>query len=673
MKSTLKKFKLSALILSFVEIVLFAVFIVLKETKVFDFEETLTTVQLVSILGFIVLVNLVFLWVGILIFSILKTKNELKAADLIGQDIQEAYNFGMIGLVVTNQEGIVLWVNDLFKERQIDILDSNILDWKPELIKLQEGGANATIKLSVNNRSYEVKFLQDAGLYIFKDITELETITDYSNKQEIVVGQIVIDNYFEITDTGDESEDTLTEVKNVITDYCRENLVLVRKIRNDAFLTICTHESLEKMKKDKFSVLDDVKKIGGKDVVSPTISIGLAYDFPDILKLHDMAASAIEIAMSRGGDQVIISQYGQELVFLGGNTVAQGNKSRVKVRVMADSLFSLIKNSSNVLIMGHTNMDMDALGACLGFKAICDYCKKDAKIIYDPKNTERKTKGALLVSFTKDEISKITCTESEALSSLKSNTLVIVCDVHRPSMTMAPKVVAKANKIAVIDHHRRGEEFVESPVFAIIDTSASSTSEIVAEFMHYTSANPRVNVPATYATIMLSGIFLDSNYFKDSSSGSRTFEASMILKDFGADNGKADDFLKDEFEEYALITKIISTLKTPQFGVVYCVGEETDIIESATLAKVANQCMEMKGINACFVIGRTNSDEVKISCRSDGTVNVQFIAEKLNGGGHFSQAAAAFKKLTISQVETKLLNCLNEYLSDARTVVTEDK
>ena len=160
---------------------------------------------------------------------------------------------------------------------------------------------------------------------------------------------------------------------------------------------------------------------------------------------------------------------------------------------------------------------------------------------------------------------------------------------------------------------------------------------------------------------------MDSNYFKAKTCGIRTFEASMILKEFGADNSEADDFLKDEFEEYTLITKIISSLKTPYYGVVYCVADEDDIIEAATLAKVGNQCMQMRGVNACFVIGKTAVNEVRISCRSDGSINVQLLAEKLNGGGHFTQSAATFKNLSIDHVESKLLDVLNEYLNDART------
>jgi c-di-AMP phosphodiesterase-like protein len=265
-------------------------------------------------------------------------------------------------------------------------------------------------------------------------------------------------------------------------------------------------------------------------------------------------------------------------------------------------------------------------------------------------------------------MNKVFVSESEGLDMLKGNTLVVVCDVHKTSMVLAPKIIEKANKVMIIDHHRRGEDFIESPIFSDIDSSASSACEMIAELIKYASSNPRVKIPAAYATVMLSGIFMDSNFFKSTTSGARTFEACMFLKECGADNAKADDFLKDEFEEHALVNKILANTKTPYYGIVYCMAEDEDIIEPATLAKVGNACMSMKGINASFVIGKTATDEVRISCRSDGTINVQLLAEKMSGGGHFTQAACSFKHYSLEAAETRLLNVLNDYLNDARVV-----
>ena len=667
MKQTLKRTKWIVFFIALIQIALVASFGVIYYNNFFDIQSVVTIPMVYIGTAAIAGIDIIILWIAVISFAHARHKSDLHAADLIGTDIQEAYNFGMIGLVIVDENNNVLWVNELFKERQIDILDVNILEWQPALQDLIGAPANTIAKIEVNTRNYDVKYLPDAGLFIFKDVTDYETIYTYSRKQAVVVGTIMIDNYSDLSGNADDSNDVISKVRNAIFEYARDYQVLLRRYRSDSYFLICNYESLKKMIDDKFSLLETIHVIGEKEDTPPTLSIGIAHDFPDVVKLNEMANSAIEIAMSRGGDQVVVSRYGQDLQFFGGKSEAQENRNKVKVRVMADSVISLIKNSSNVLIMGHSMADMDAMGACLGMKAICEHCGKPSLIIYDPKITERKTRGAITSTFSREDLSKIMISPNEALDKIRTNTLVIVVDVHRPSMTMAPKVLEKATKVMVIDHHRRSEEFVESPVFSHIDPSASSSCELVAEFVRYASVNPRIVIPSTYATIMLSGIFMDSNYFKSKTCGIRTFEASMILKEFGADNATADDFLKDEFEEYTLITKIISTLKTPYYGIVYCVADEDDIIEAATLAKVGNQCMQMRGVNACFVIGKTAVNEVRISCRSDGSVNVQLLAEKLNGGGHFTQSAATFKNTSIDRVELRLLEVLNEYLSDART------
>lgn len=668
MKKHLKRYKRVAYIFAIIELALVIAFGIFYYLNLFNFKDYISNEMLYITLASIVGINILLVLITASVFSHIRKKNDLKAADLIGGDIQEAYNFGMIGLVIVDDNNTVIWVNDLFKERQIEILDSNIYEWQPKLEEFATLSRDSIVKIEINSRNYDVKYLSDAGLFIFKDTTEYETLFDLSKRQAIVVGIIMIDNYSDISGTADDSNDVISKIRNAIFNYVKEYNVLVRRYRNDAYFALCNYESLAKMEEDKFSLIEQIHHLGEKQDTPPTLSIGLAHGFPDVSKLNEMAENAIDIAMSRGGDQVVVSKYGAELQFYGGKFEAQENRNKVKVRVMADSVLSLIRNSSNVLIMGHTMMDMDALGSCLGMKAICDYCRKEALIIYDQKATERKTRGAITQAFSREEVQKMMISPSDAIDKIRSNTLIIVCDVHRPSMTMAPKVLDKATKVMVIDHHRRSEEFIETPVFSYVEPSASSASEMVTELIHYCSVNPRIVIPSSYATIMLSGIFMDSNYFKAKSSGIRTFEASMILKEFGADNATADDYLKDEFEEYTLITKIISTLKTPYYGVVYCLADDDDIIEPATLAKVGNQCMQMKGVNACFVIGRVSEHEVRISCRSDGTINVQLIAEQLNGGGHFTMAAGTFKNMSIDQVKDRLLDELNEHLNDARTV-----
>ena len=327
---------------------------------------------------------------------------------------------------------------------------------------------------------------------------------------------------------------------------------------------------------------------------------------------------------------------------------------------------SLIKSASNVLIMGHSMMDMDALGAALGVNAICSRLNVKSRIVVDYKATESKTHSALISQFSKDELDKIVISPSNAEDQIESDTLLIVVDVHIPHMTMAPHLLEICSKVVVIDHHRRAEEYIESPVFNHIDSSASSASEIVTEFIRFCSLSPRIELPETYATIMLSGIFLDTGYFKNKRTGVRTFEASTILKEYGADNSTADDLLKDDYEEYIEVNKLIKNLKTAEYGVVYAMGDNNTLYDQATIAKACNTLLTMKGVYAGFVFAKVNQKTVRMSCRSSGLINVQILAEKLGGGGHFTSAAAAFDDKSVEDVEKILLGVLKANLAEAQ-------
>lgn len=666
MQKKINKLKIQVLIFTLIQLIGVGVFLTLYLFNAFNMDEYILPEYIAYACSVISIVDCFFVW-GVM-FSVfhLRQKSDIRTSDIVGNDIQEAYLFGQLGFAIVDEEGIVLWASDLFTQRSINIINQCIYDWCPKLKDFIDKETGDSMQVTSHGFDYAVKFLRTAGLFIFKDISEYETLSKFTTDQATCVGIINIDNYNDITQASEGNNDDITHVKTLISDYAKEFNILLRVIRTDSYFAVCNFQSLKKMEEDNFSILDKVRKVQFREDARPTLSIGFAHDFPDVNKLNEMASNAIEIAMSRGGDQAVVSKYGSELKFYGGRTEAIENRSKVKIRVFANSFISLIKRSSNVVIMGHTDMDMDALGSCLGVKAICDYCKKNAVIVYDGKLTERKTKSALISTFSTDELSKLVVSPKEAPDKIKPTSLVVVCDVSRPKMTMCPKILEITEKVVVIDHHRRAEDFIEKPVLSQIETSASSASELVTEIIRYNSENPGIPVDERYATIMLSGIFLDTGFYKSKTVGLRTFEASMILKEFGADNGKADDFLKDEYEEYILVNKLVDTMKTPYYGVVYCRGEENDYYERTTLAKAANQCMQLKGVNACFVIGKTAENETRISARSDGTVNVQILCEKFGGGGHFTMAAALFKETTIKKAEEILLETLNSNLTDAR-------
>ena len=666
MGKTIRIIKLISFIIIAIEVLSGGVFSIIYFNNFFDLYNQVKPEYLAITMSIIIAVDCLFVWIIILVLSSLRQKTDLKAAAIIGSDVQEAYNFAMIGLAITDDQNIVLWTNDLFKSRHIEIMDMDIIEWQPELATLRDiANGDQIAKIVVNSRTYQVKLLQEAGLWIFKDVTDYESIYNYSKDQAPVVGILAIDNYDDVVRGDDDFNDVVTKVKNDIFAYAKEYGVLLRRIKDDSYSMLCNYEAFARMLEDKFSIIDKVRGESIRGEIPLTLSMGLAHDFPDVIKLNDLANDALDIAMSRGGDQVVVSAYGQEMKFYGGKSEAQEKRNRVKTRVLADSLISLINASDRVLIMGHQMMDMDAFGACLGMKAICNRLKKNSRVVVDLKNTEFKTRSAMTSSFGKDELDKLIVTSKEAEELIAGNTLLIVVDVHIPNMVMAPKLIDKAAKIVVIDHHRRAEEYIDSPVFNHIDPAASSTCELISEFIRFSSINPRIELPSTYATIMLSGIFLDSGYFKSRNTGIRTFEAATILKEYGADNSLADDFLKDDYEEHKEVTDITTNLDTPYYGVVIATANPDRLYDHATIAKAANLCLTFKGVHAAFVMGKVSNREYRVSARSDGTINVSLLAERLGGGGHFTSAAVTFNTSDPREVKNAILAVLESSLTEA--------
>ena len=666
MGKTIRIIKLFSFVIILLQVVLGVAFSVLYFNNIFDFANLVQPFAIALAMVIVIVVDCLFIWIVILILSSLRQKTDLRAAEVIGSDVQEAYNFAMIGLAITDDKNTVLWTNDLFKARHIEIMDMDIISWQPELAALRDvNNGDQPVKIVVNSRTYSVKLLAEAGLWIFKDITDFEQIFNYSKEQAPVVGILAIDNYDDVVRGDDDFNDVVTKVKNDIFSYAKEYAILLRRIKDDSYSMLCNYASFSRMLEDKFSIIDKVRGESTRGEIPLTLSIGIAHDFPDVNKLNDLANDALDIAMSRGGDQVVVSAYGQEMKFYGGKSEAQEKRNRVKTRVLADSLISLINASDRVLIMGHANMDMDAFGACLGMKAICNRLKKNSRIVADLKNTETKTRAAMITSFGKDELEKLIVSSKEAESLIAGNTLLVVVDVHIPSMVMAPRLVDMAAKIVVIDHHRRAEEYIDSPVFNHIDPAASSACELISEFIRFSSINPKIELPSTYATIMLSGIFLDSGYFKSRSTGIRTFEAATILKEYGADNSLADDFLKDDYEEHKEVTDITANLETPFYGVVIATADQDRLYDHATIAKAANMCLSYKGVHAAFVIGKVSQREIRVSTRSDGTINVSLLSEKLGGGGHFTSAAASFLGTDLKTIKEKIIVVLETSLTEA--------
>ena len=347
MNKRIQVIKLLSFILIMVEIVGIAAFSVIYFANLFNFNALVEPRWVLLSAAILVFIDCIYVWIISVSIASLRHKTDLHAAEVIGSDVQEAYNFAMIGLAVTDKFDNVLWTNDLFKDRHIDIIDSNILEWQPELAVLKDMSnmsGEKECKISLNSRTYQVKLLIEAGLWIFKDVTDFEESFNYSKEQAPVVGVLMIDNYDDVVRGDDDFNDIATKVKNVIFNYAREYGVLLRRIKNDSYSMLCNYKNYCRMHADHFSIIDKVREVSSGTDIPLTLSIGLAREFPDVIKLNELANEALDIAMSRGGDQVCVAVYGSEMEFYGGKSEAQEKRNRVKDRVLADSLITLIRS-----------------------------------------------------------------------------------------------------------------------------------------------------------------------------------------------------------------------------------------------------------------------------------------------------------------------------------------
>ena len=663
-----RKIEYVGLILCLVEIIGIVVISLLYIFNSLNFRNLLTVEHFAYISIGITIIDFLYIFIVLFYIHSKQQKNDINTVEIIGSDLQEAYSFGKIGFAITDDDDNVIWISDLLEINQVNLLNKNILQTIKETKQFINQNENYTIEVTIGNFIYQIRYLKRSHTYIFKDVTDFAKLSKSKVDEATCLGIILIDNYSDVVGTGEDNIDVITQVRSKILDYAKKYSFLVKSFRNDAYLVITSYKQLQRMVEDHFSLLNEVRELGLHEVIKPTLSIAIAHDFNDANKLMDMANQGIDLAMSRGGDQAVVLRFGADAEYFGGKTQSVEKRNKVKVRSIGDTLINLINQSSNVIVMGHKTMDMDAFGSCLGIKAICESFNKECDIIGSLADCENKVDLAINKTL---KTSDLWISKKEADNKAKDKTLLIVVDVSLPRNVVYPEILDKCNKIIVIDHHRRAEDFIENTILSYIDTSASSASELIIEIIRYCSSSSQIKLNKTFATFMYSGILLDTNHFKSQSVGIRTFEACAILKEYGADTTKADDFLKDNFGEYKLVNEIVMTrvvYKTD--SVWYC--KSNGINQTATLAKAANQCMDFNELHAVFVIGQTGENEVRISARSDGVINVQLLCEKMGGGGHFGMAAAAFKDKTTDEVEKILLDTLDNYLDEATNNKAEE-
>lgn len=497
-----------------------------------------------------------------------------------------------------------------------------------------------------------------ATVYFLDETNYVKLLEEYTNSRTCI-GIIVLDNYEELMQRVTEEEKlkiTSNAEKNIYS-WVNEYDGLLVKSERDTYVCIFDQFNLEKIKEDKFEILDEIKEIKTQDNIQLTLSIAISENEKTNSEEYKSAKAVIDIALGRGGDQAIIKQNGK-YYFFGGRTQEVEKRTRVKARIVAQALEELMNSASNVIIMGHTNSDIDAMGSGMGVYRIAKTIGKDAYIVNE-------TNGTSLDNFINDlkdieEYNDVIIDKAEALNKISADSLLVVVDTDKKNYVEAPELLDKTDKIVVIDHHRRGTDYIENAILTFHEVYASSACELVTELVEY--AEKTVKLTKFEVEALYAGIMMDTKNFTFKT-GVRTFEAAAFLRKCGVDIIKVKKWFQSDLETYNKISEIVAKSEIIDDTIAISIYDKEDSDANITCAKAADELLTISNITASFVIGKMG-DKIYISGRSIGDINVQLILEKLGGGGHITVAGAQVEGMTQEEVKQELINRINEYFTE---------
>lgn len=589
-----------------------------------------------------------------------------------------------IPLVITDWAGSCLWCNKRFlstfypegakKRFAIDSVISNLtVDTFPksttensEIHFHTENEYFKAVIQKVNVADTTKNIAEDAAtmglgdnfyvFYIF-DETEIIRYMKENNEQRLDVGLLYIDNYDESLEPVDEVRRALLValIDRKINKYMMRIDAITKKLEKDKYIFLFRHKYLSELQNDKFSLLDEIRNVNVGDDVSITISMGIGIQADTYKKRQEYSRSAIDLALARGGDQVVIKTK-DNILYYGGKSIQKEKNTRVKARVKAHALRESIEAAEQVIIMGHQLPDVDAMGSAIGIYRIANALGKKAHIVTNKVTSSLRPVLTMLMK-NGDYDDDLFITGDSAKGLMTSGTLLVIVDVNVPSYTDEPELVHLASSLVVFDHHRQAGESFENPTLSYVEPFASSTCEMVAEILQY--VGEEIRLKSYEADVLYSGIMVDTNNFMNKP-GVRTFEAVAFLRRSGADITRIRKLFRADLDEYKVKAEAIQNTEIfmKSYAIALCNANQC---ESPTIvgAKIANELLDIDGIKASFVLTEFDG-KIYISARSIDELNVQVVMEKLGGGGHITSAGAQLEGRTLQDGRTVIRDILTK-------------
>ena len=578
-----------------------------------------------------------------------------------------------IPLCILEFDGNISWYNNKFYDmtESPDLLGENIdniiknLNLRKVLNENKEMYTDVTYKdreytviynVIKNEQNKQVKYLM---MLYWIDKTDYLSLAQKYEEEKNVIMLIQVDGYDEVLKSASEEKRSLisVEIERILFGLENSLQAAVKKTAKDKYIVIANQRSLSKLQENKFTILDTIRNITYSNTLPVTISIGVGREGNSIHENIKWAAGALDLALGRGGDQAIVKTK-DKFEFYGGKSKAVEKTTKVKSRLIGHALKEIVSQSNNIYIMGHKYPDLDAMGAAVGIYDICKSLKKETYIVLDQVN---ESIDEFVSRLNKQEYYKdLFINKEEAIKNCTKDTLVVVVDTHRPSYTECEELLGISKKIAVIDHHRRGVEFIQDTVLSFHEIYVSSTCEMVTEVVQYLEDDVKIN--KLTAEGLLAGISLDTKFFAFKT-GVRTFEAASYLKKAGADTTEVKKLFRTNVEDFKTKAEIISNTHIIDNRICISYSKMKSENINVVIAQAADELLTVKNVEASFVLGEKNGI-IFISARSLGKINVHVLMEKLGGGGHMDIAGAQLEGVSIQEAYKKVNYIIEQYLRE---------
>ncbi|GAK73596.1 50S ribosomal protein L9 ['Chrysanthemum coronarium' phytoplasma] len=576
----------------------------------------------------------------------------------IGEEVLNELPIGIVLIDISSQE--IQWLNPyasfILKNPEINSPLAQINENMAQLISTSDAIPKTIITLE--NQKFECFYKKDLSVFYLFDANEKEQIKHLFLQKTLALAMIAFDNLAESLIRYDLSEQSQIqgEYLSALSDYIEPYEGYLKQLIDDRFLLLLNRQNLDKMLENKFSILDTIRNISYKYQLKVTLSMGIACWNLSYEKLATYSQNAIELAQKRGGDQVVVNIENEKIKYFGAKIASLSKQSKVHARINAQNLVDILKKHPHCFIMGHTHTDLDALGSVIAFYKIATTIHSESNnyIILD----EEKLDKSLIPVYhqlikTEAKTSLNIITTQQASKMIKDNSLIAVLDTQTKDMVNSPELLSLTSNIVVVDHHRATEEIIPS-IFSYVESSASSTVELLVEVMGF--LEKEVHITAFEASIMYAGILIDTNAFIYRTS-SRTFEVASKLKDLGADAIEVKSWLRKDFDKVLEINKLISEMEI--FMDRFAIIQSSEIYENRSfLAQVAESVLNIRNVDAAFMIAQIADNKIAISARSYNEINVQTIMEQMQGGGHLNSAATQLEGTNIKTVTDTLKHFL---------------